>query len=125
MTGLVPHTFALSWTTQNWPSCSNTNDVGAPIATTEAGIMASELAFFTGLGTAIVAIAAMGLGRLSVRSVRDIRYARRSVDNYRPAEFAGREPIARERVAVSSAEPEGTRRGRLFGGPRRDHPIPH
>ena len=29
--GLVPHTLALSCTTQNCPSCWKTNEVGAPI----------------------------------------------------------------------------------------------
>lgn len=92
-------------------------DFGAPVRTTQTGIIVLELTFFTGLGTLIVAIAAMGLGRLSVRSVRDIRYAQASVDNYRPA---GREPIAYERVPVADTRPR--RRG-LFG--HRHHPLPH
>lgn len=65
------------------------------------------------------------LGRLSVRSVRDISHARHSVDAYRPDGFAGREPIARERVPVSSPQSEEESRRGLFGGPRRDHPIQH
>lgn len=104
-------------------------DLGAPVRTGQTGLIALELAFFTGLGSLIIALGAMGLGRLSVRSVRDIRYARRSVDNYRPV---AREPIAHERVAVadSSAEPtEGYREGRRHRGLRdmfgsRHHPAP-
>ncbi len=61
----------------------------------------------------------MGLGRLSVRSVRDIRYARASVDRYRPVE---RETIAHERVPVAAQEPP--RRRGIFGG-NRHHPVPH
>lgn len=94
-------------------------DLGAPTRSTQTGIMAVELAFFTGLGTVIVAIGAMGLGRLSVRSVRDIRYAQASVDRYRPI---GREPIAHEKATI--AQPEPPRRRGIFGG-NRHHPVPH
>ncbi len=99
-------------------------DLGAPTRTTQTGVMAIELAFFTGLGTLIVAIGAMGLGRLSVRSVRDIRYARASVDRYRPVD---REPVDRETIAherIPSADPERPRRRGIFGG-NRHHPVPH
>ena len=94
-------------------------DLGAPTPTTRTGIMAVELAFFTGLGTVIVAIGSMGLGRLSVRSVRDIRYAQASVDKYRPV---GREPIAHERASVGAPQPP---RGRAILGDNRRHPVPH
>lgn len=92
-------------------------DLGAPVLTSQTGLMALELAFFTGLGTLIVAIGAMGLGRLSVRSLRDIRYVRASVDDYRPAYHAAeRETIARERVPVGTAEPVDEYRDREYRG---------
>ena len=115
-------------------------DLGAPTQTGQSGIIALELAFFTGVGSLIIAIGGMALGRLSVRSVRDIEYARPSVDEYHRADYfrehdrereAGREPIAHGRAPVAArdtdAEPmEPERRQRdwrhPFGGPR---PIPH
>jgi hypothetical protein len=109
-------------------------DFGAPVPTSQAGLVALELTFYTGLGAAIVALGGMALGRLSVRSVRDIRYAQQSVDRYRPAEY--REPIVGERVAAgeaaTTAEPmdeyrsPGERRHRglrdMFGSRRRPAP---
>lgn len=49
--------------------------MGGPIAESGTTRAALDLAYFTGLGTLIVLIAAMALGRLSVRSQRDIKYA--------------------------------------------------
>ncbi len=49
--------------------------IGGPEADSAAMRAALELAYFSGLGTLIVAIGAMAVGRLSVRSLRDIRYA--------------------------------------------------
>ena len=54
-------------------------DFGAPVADTLAGQMALELTFFTGLGALIIFFGATALGRLSVRSLRDVRYAQRAV----------------------------------------------
>jgi hypothetical protein len=51
------------------------NGIGAPSAESGATRAALELAYFSGLGTLIVLVAAMALGRLSVRSQRDIKYA--------------------------------------------------
>ncbi|MDG5486080.1 hypothetical protein [Mycolicibacterium gadium] len=48
---------------------------GAPSTTGAAETMWIEIANFAGLGAAIIAVAALILGRLSVRSPRDIRYA--------------------------------------------------
>ncbi|MBI3227580.1 MAG: hypothetical protein HYZ39_21240 [Mycolicibacterium cosmeticum] len=55
-------------------------DIGAPTTSLNSnGVLLLELAFFTGLGTLIAVLAAMAVGRLSVRSVRDASYARRPV----------------------------------------------
>ncbi len=54
-------------------------DAGAPVAVTDAKRVVLELAYFSGLGAAIVFLGAIALGRLSLRSVRDVAYARRPV----------------------------------------------
>lgn len=61
----------------------------------------------TGVGSLIIALGGMALGRLSVRSVRDIRYARPSVDEYHRADW--RETIARERATVTESDVDGNR----------------
>ena len=50
-------------------------EVGAPVATSEAQRVWLELTYFYGLGALIVFLGAVALGRLSVRSARDIAYA--------------------------------------------------
>ena len=62
-------------------------DVGAPVADTETKRVWLELTYFYGLGALIVFLGALALGRLSVRSARDIAYAERDVAAYdeRPA----------------------------------------
>lgn len=52
-------------------------DVGAPVASSDDRRLLLELSFFHGLGALIVFLGAVALGRLSVRSVRDVEYARR------------------------------------------------
>lgn len=49
-------------------------DVGSPVAATETKSLVLELAYFSGLGTLIVFMGAVALGRVSVRSVRDVEY---------------------------------------------------
>ncbi|MEH3133291.1 MAG: hypothetical protein PGN27_25330 [Mycolicibacterium neoaurum] len=46
---------------------------GSPVAVTEAKSVALELAYFSGLGALMVFLAAAAIGRVSVRSVRDVR----------------------------------------------------
>lgn len=92
-------------------------DAGAPVAATETKRVVLELAYFYGLGALIIFLGAIALGRLSVRSVRDVRYAERSavtpepvasdeVTEIQPAE-SPHEPVAHE-----THEP----RRRSFGG---------
>ena len=54
-------------------------DVGAPMADTETKRVWLELTYFYGLGALIVFFGAIALGRLSVRSARDIAYAQRDL----------------------------------------------
>ena len=111
-------------------------EVEASVATTQGGRTALELAFFTGLGSVIIAIGGMAVGRLSVRTLRDIRYSQPVQDEYHRADYdrtADRERIAHERAAVVAGDDgakrrpvAGERRHRdwrhPFGGHR---PIPH
>jgi hypothetical protein len=50
-------------------------NAGAPVATTETKRVWLELTYFYGLGALIICLGALALGRLSVRSVRDIKWA--------------------------------------------------
>jgi hypothetical protein len=54
-------------------------DAGNPVAATETKRVGLELAYFYGLGALIIFLGAIALGRLSIRSARDMRYAHRSV----------------------------------------------
>lgn len=89
--------------------------LGAPTLTGQSGLIALELAFFTGVGALIIAFGGMALGRLSVRSIRDIEYASPSVEEYHRAD---------DEYSRGRAEPEHRHRDwrHPFGGPR---PIPH
>ncbi|TQM32918.1 hypothetical protein [Nocardia bhagyanarayanae] len=54
--------------------------VGDPVATSDWKSAVLQLTYFYGLGALILFFAATSLGRLSVRSARDIAFARREVD---------------------------------------------
>lgn len=68
-------------------------DFGAPVATTMAGMMLLELAFFTGLGAVIIFVGSLAIGRLSVRSQRDIRYSERVAVSDRYESVPVAEPV--------------------------------
>jgi len=103
-------------------------DPGTPVAVTDAKRVSLELAYFSGLGAAIVFVGALVLGRLSVRSLRDIAYAHRPVTATETAPDSEEiEPTAAPRHALSKTEepeaeeprteePEGEPRHRGFGG---------
>lgn len=52
-------------------------NIGSPVATSETMGVWLELTYFYGLGALMVFLGAAAVGRLSIRSVRDIEYARR------------------------------------------------
>ena len=84
-------------------------DAGSPVAATETKRVVLELAYFYGLGTLIIFLGAIALGRLSIRSARDIRYSQRSV-------ITTTEPAPSEDVTeIQPAEVEQPRH-RPFGG---------
>lgn len=74
----------------------NLGDAGSPVAATEAKRIALELMFFYGLGALIVFLGAAALGRISVRSVRDVEWADRPVTAHTAAD---------EHAPVATAEP--------------------
>ncbi|MET0475595.1 MAG: hypothetical protein ABW001_13275 [Mycobacterium sp.] len=108
-------------------------EIGGPVAETETKAAWLELTYFYGLGAVIVFVGAMALGRLSVRSVRDVGYAQKSAvrrgrradvvedsngDVYQPATTGSLptqpvvgEPLVEERPRRSWHNPLGRRRG--------------
>lgn len=70
-------------------------DVGAPVAATDTERVWLELTYFYGLGALVVFLGALAVGRLSVRSVRDVEYARRPLTTDETAvTHTGAEPAA-------------------------------
>ena len=65
--------------------------IGEPVGDTATKLAWLELTYFYGLGAVIVALGAIAVGRLSVRSVRDVGYAQRRVAE--PVEPAVVEPL--------------------------------
>ena len=87
-------------------------DVGAPVAATEAKGVALELAYFYGLGALIIFLGAIALGRLSVRSARDIRYAQRVATVTEPP---ASEDVTEIHPAQETPEPRRRSLGGMFG----------
>ncbi|MDY6869540.1 MAG: hypothetical protein SV966_02915 [Actinomycetota bacterium] len=57
-------------------------DAGTPVAGSDTKRVWLELTYFYGLGALIVFLGALALGRLSVRSVRDVEYAQRPLTDH-------------------------------------------
>jgi hypothetical protein len=66
-------------------------NVGSPVAVTDAKRVVLELAYFSGLGALVVFLAGLAVGRLSVRSVRDVEI--RETETARPVETTGSQPV--------------------------------
>ena len=86
-------------------------DAGAPVATTEAKSVALELAYFYGLGALVVFVAAAAVGRISVRSVRDVEY----VDSPVADPVVQPQPTFSNTDEVTEIQPTGTDTGRHRG----------
>jgi hypothetical protein len=71
-------------------------EIGAPVAPTEAKAAWLELAYFYGLGALIIFLGATALGRVSVRSVRDVAAVERAAVVRHP-----RDEVVRESDTVS------------------------
>ncbi|WP_395306886.1 hypothetical protein V4U86_15625 [Mycobacterium sp. AMU20-3851] len=79
-------------------------NAGSPVAVTEAKQVLLELAYFSGLGALIVFLGAAAVGRLSVRSVRDVRQY--DTVSARPVDTAAQPAVAAEPVAVRDQKTE-------------------
>ncbi len=84
-------------------------EIGGPVAENEIKAAWLELTYFYGLGALLVFLGAIALGRLSVRSVRDVDYAQRTVatrhaDDVDDRRVGVTEPIG-ERVADPATGP--------------------
>jgi hypothetical protein len=81
-------------------------DVGAPVADTETKRVWLELTYFYGLGALIVFLGAIALGRLSIRSARDIAYAQRDLAyEERPVANYSDERYTERPVAAAQPQP--------------------
>jgi hypothetical protein len=110
--------------------------IGSPDPGSSTSVQALEaLVFFYAVGAAIIFLAALGLGRLSVLSVRDVRAAERRLAEERAAttpffadEQTGTYPAAppAQGAPAASAQPQQTTAtrttglGKLFGKHHRD-----
>ena len=100
--------------------------VGTPVATTETKAAWLELTYFSGLGALIIFLAALCMGRLSVRSLRDVRHAdspisfadKRSGRASEPSQSNQGEAVNESGAAEEDAKPPRRRLGDLF---RRRH----
>lgn len=110
-------------------------DAGAPVADTETKRVWLDLTYFYGLGAVIIFLGALALGRVSVRSVRDVEYASRPVAVDAPAhtgpvpvtDRTATTPVGAQPTEVVDPQERAPRRGlrsRLFGG-RRDRNLVH
>lgn len=90
-------------------------DVGAPVASSDTRRLWLELTYFHGLGALIVLLAAFALGRLSVRTLRDLEYARG------PVVAADHAPQATTETDRLAAPDERSRRWSRPFGRRRTH----
>lgn len=90
--------------------------VGTPVATTETKRVWLELTYFYGLGALIVFLGALALGRLSIRSVRDIEWAEQPVTAGAAGEAMPAMADQRTEVIGPTAEANQPRRRSLFDG---------
>ena len=86
-------------------------DVGAPVAFTDNKRTVLELTYFYGLGALIIFLGAVALGRLSVRTARDVAFAQRPV-----AATVQPQPAPSEEVTEIQPTPTTERSHRRFGG---------
>jgi hypothetical protein len=96
-------------------------DVGTPVASSDTQRVWLELTYFYGLGALIVFLGALALGRLSVRTLRDVEYSQRPI--------VDREPEAVHTADVVTEDDETKRspgwRNRVAGLGRRRSTAAH
>ncbi|WP_375496664.1 hypothetical protein [uncultured Jatrophihabitans sp.] len=109
---------------------------GTPSAAGDRRYVAEYLAFFTGIGALIILLAAVAIGRLSVRSVRDVRAAQRRDEQVAQLDRDAAEQQAAERAEYERANADrdvtdrnaqtwaaGNREGG-YGTPGTTEPLP-
>ncbi|MGU3502176.1 hypothetical protein [Mycobacterium sp. C31M] len=97
---------------------------GSPVAVTQAKSVLLELAYFSGLGALIVFLGAAAIGRLSVRSVRDVALREAAVvEAPVEAPMATGPIMATEPDQVTAPTRRRSLKNRLFGSRRT--PVPH
>jgi hypothetical protein len=90
--------------------------VGTPIAATESGRVGLELAYFYGLGALIIFLGGIALGRLSIRSARDVRHAQRTaMTTTEPTEPVASDDVTEIRPADEEPQPRRRTLGGMFG----------
>jgi hypothetical protein len=94
-------------------------DAGAPVAAAETKRVWLELTYFYGLGALIVFFGAIALGRLSVRSVRDIEWAQRPVAAAAQPQPAPSEEVTEIQPTPPTERPHRSWRDMFQGGGRR------
>ena len=91
-------------------------DVGAPVAATDTKRVWLELTYFYGLGALIIFLGALALGRLSIRSARDVQYAQRPIAAaVQPRPEPITEPATVEQPVTTPTEPRHRGWHGLFG----------
>jgi hypothetical protein len=100
-------------------------DPGTPVASTDTVRVWMEVAYFSGLGALIVFLGALALGRVSVRSLRDIQHAHRPetgpapVDMPEATKAPATLPITGPRHAGPETEPVAEADATTTGEPHR------
>ncbi len=92
-------------------------DVGAPVAATDVKRAWLELTYFYGLGALIIFFGALALGRISVRSARDVAYVQRpapSPNSVSCAQSAG--AVGRGHRDSADGRGAAPRLANMFGG---------
>lgn len=92
-------------------------DAGTPVAFGEAKRTWLELTYFYGLGALILFLGAVALGRLSVRSVRDMEFAQQPVAAAAVPQAAVPQPATAQTEPVTAPRRRGW--GGWFGGRHR------
>ncbi|BBX70655.1 hypothetical protein [Mycolicibacterium psychrotolerans] len=82
-------------------------DAGSPVASEETKRVWLDLTYFYGLGALIIFLGALALGRVSVRSVRDVEYVGRAAAVDTPA-HTGPVPVTHTAPATATTPVGGT-----------------
>jgi hypothetical protein len=96
-------------------------DIGAPVAATETKQVWLELTYFYGLGALIIFFGAVALGRLSVRTARDIAYVQRPVAAAARPQPAPSEEVTEIQPTSTTDRPRRSWRHMFPGGQRPAH----